>query len=85
MTSKAGADWDEDETLDGKRRQIIEVMERQGKAMRSLDIARAVDINKSYLSQLLKKMAREGLVACVSYGMCYLPQDPNDTQVQHLL
>ncbi len=68
---------DERDMLEGKRRRIIEVLEMEGKAMTNADIAASVGINKSYLSQLLPKMQREGLVVNVERGVWGLPKQLN--------
>jgi Mn-dependent DtxR family transcriptional regulator len=49
----------------------------EGVPMRNADLADAVGINKTYQSELLRKMAREGLVENVERGMWGLPENPN--------
>ncbi|MCB2211400.1 AAA family ATPase [bacterium] len=68
---------DERDMLEGKRRRIVETLEMEGKPMTNADIAASVGINKSYLSQLLPKMRREGLVVNVKRGVWGLPKQLN--------
>ncbi len=66
---------DEDQpSVEGSRRKIIDVLGIEKKAMCLTDIVAATGISYAYCSRVLKRMTAEGLLVCVSRGTYDLPE-----------
>lgn len=74
---------DEDQpTIEGARRRIIEVLKLEGKAMKLSDIVAATGVSPSWLSRLATRMAREGLLFKPETGYYDLPERQDKTDKQ---
>jgi 5S rRNA maturation endonuclease (ribonuclease M5) len=68
-------DGDADEyEIDSKRREILDVLRRAAKPMTARMVAEAVEGNREALKKMLRRMARDGLVALTDSGWSVPPQ-----------
>jgi len=74
---------EDDDVLEGKRWRKVEVLEIEGKPMKSGEIVKAVGMNQQYASKLFKKMITEGLLVSPSFGVYDLPKrgETNESSV----